>query len=272
VTATRHRGSAYRDDVTLDKPTAGAVSLDDLSSIEAVVFDIGGVFLVRDHGAIRDAVRRAGLDLPDDPERYLRAHHAGVRAISELLADVDALTESEHTWSQWERGYLTSLGVPPEQLDAGVRALIEVASDPTVPSAWRRVLDHNVAGFHRIVASGIPVAVVSNNDGTAEDQLRRFGICQVGAGPLPAVTVVVDSRLVGVAKPDPAIFRPALAALGTAPERTLYVGDTVHADVRGATAAGMPVVQLDPYDHHADFDHLRLPDVGALADLLLAGQ
>ena len=49
----------------------------------------------------------------------------------------------------------------------------------------------------------------------------------------------------------------------------LYVGDTVHADVRGAQAAGMPVVQLDPYDLHADFDHLRLPTVAALADLLL---
>ena len=56
---------------------------------------------------------------------------------------------------------------------------------------------------------------------------------------------------------------------GTDPARTLYVGDTVHADVRGAQAAGMPVVQLDPYDLHADFDHLRLPTVAALADLLL---
>lgn len=136
---------------------------------------------------------------------------------------------------------------------------------------WRQLLAENVDGFHRIVASGMPVAVVSNNNGTAEEQLRHFGICQVGPGPLPGVTLVVDSALVGVAKPDPAIFRPALEALGTAAARTLYVGDTVHADVHGAVAAGMPVVQLDPYDLHADFDHVRLPDVGALADLLLTG-
>ena len=72
------------------------------------------------------------------------------------------------------------------------------------------------------------------------------------------------------AKPDPAIFGPALAALGTDPARTLYVGDTVHADVHGATAAGMAVVQLDPYDHHAHFEHWRLPDLVALAEHLIA--
>jgi putative hydrolase of the HAD superfamily len=81
---------------------------------------------------------------------------------------------------------------------------------------------------------------------------------------------VVDSTLVGMAKPDPRIFEPMLAALGLPSERVLYVGDTVHADVRGATAAGLPVVQLDPLELHADFDHLRLPDVTAVVELLLA--
>ena len=66
-------------------------------------------------------------------------------------------------------------------------------------------------------------------------------------------------------EPDPAIFDPALEALGTARDRTLYVGDTVHADVLGAGRAGLPVVQLDPLDLHIDHDHWRLPDLDALA-------
>ena len=53
-----------------------------------------------------------------------------------------------------------------------------------------------------------------------------------------------------------------------AADGTLYVGDTVHADVRGARAAGMAMVQLDPYDDHAGFDHHRVRDLGELADLL----
>jgi hypothetical protein len=47
------------------------------------------------------------------------------------------------------------------------------------------------------------------------------------------------------------------------------VGDTVHADVLGASAAGIPVAQLDPYDLHLDFDHARFPDLEAVADWLL---
>jgi putative hydrolase of the HAD superfamily len=102
--------------------------------------------------------------------------------------------------------------------------------------------------------------------------MRVFGVCQVGDGPLHPVAAIVDSGAIGVAKPDPAIFTPALDALGTEPARTLYVGDMVHADVRGAEAAGMPVVQIDPYDHHASFGHARVRDLDHLADLLFGPQ
>ncbi|CAB5003825.1 MAG: HAD-IA family hydrolase [Actinobacteria bacterium] len=90
----------------------------------------------------------------------------------------------------------------------------------------------------------------------------------MGDGPFHSVAAIVDSGTVGVAKPDPAIFTPALEALGTVASRTLYVGDMVHADVRGAEAAGMPVVQIDPYRLHESFAHARVPHLDALADLL----
>ena len=41
--------------------------------------------------------------------------------------------------------------------------------------------------------------------------LRRSGVCQVGPGAGVAVRCVVDSHVVGVAKPDPAIFDHAVA-------------------------------------------------------------
>ncbi|NDH88881.1 MAG: GntR family transcriptional regulator [Actinobacteria bacterium] len=126
-------------------------------------------------------------------------------------------------------------------------------------------LEANIAAFHRI-STVRPVAIVSNNDGTAVEQCRNLGICQLEPdGPLPHVPAIVDSTTIGIAKPDPAIFDPALEALGTARDRTLYVGDTVHADVLGAGRAGLPVVQLDPLDLHVDHDHWRLPDLDALA-------
>jgi putative hydrolase of the HAD superfamily len=241
----------------------------DRTTIDAVVFDIGGVFTIRHHDFVRSALILGGFDAPSDPRAYHRAHHAAVRAMSDLLTDSGAVHEYEQgMWAHWERGYMRGLGVAEVQVAAAAEAVMAAASTTEIKDMWRQLLDENIEGFRRIVASGMPVAIVSNNDGTAEAQLRHFGICQVGAGPLSSVAIVVDSGVVGVAKPDPAIFRPALEALGTDPARTLYIGDTVHADVRGAQAAGMRVVQLDPYDLHADFDHARLATVAALADLL----
>jgi putative hydrolase of the HAD superfamily len=68
-----------------------------------------------------------------------------------------------------------------------------------------------------------------------------------------------------VAKPDPRIFAPALAALGLAAERVAYVGDSVAIDVRGARAAGLEPVLLDPYEDHTGADHAR---IASLHDLL----
>ncbi len=241
----------------------------DPARLDAVVFDIGGVFTVRHPEPVGDALRGAGFDVPWAAQAYRRAHFDAVRALTDLVGAARRVSEyDEASRRHVERAYVTSLGVPPDAADAAVDALVAGAAALTAAALWRLVLEENVAGFRRVAASGMPVAVVSNNDGTAAAQLRGFGIAQVGPGPCTEVVTVVDSRLVGVVKPDPAIFTPALAALGTAPARTLYVGDTVHADVLGASAAGMPVVQVDPYDLHAGFDHARVADVGVLADLL----
>ena len=115
------------------------------------------------------------------------------------------------------------------------------------------------------------LAVVSNSDGTVEDRLRTEGICQVGPGPGVPVAIVIDSDVVGVAKPDPAIFRLALEATGVAPERGLHIGDTVGADVDGARAAGVRPIHLDPYGFCTDGSHPHVPDLATVAAALLDG-
>ena len=255
--------------VTVNAVPSDVLTIDP-TTIDAVVFDIGGVFTVRHHEVIGGALRPAGFEMPEGPAAYHRAHHDAVRAMSDLLRAQNTVNEYEpELWLNWERGYLRSLGVPDERLEEAVRTVVGLLDDREIKTIWCQLLDENIVAFQRIVAAGIPVAIVSNNNGTAEAQLKHFEICQAGPGPLPSVAIVVDSTVVGHSKPDPAIFAPALEALGTDPARTLYVGDTVHADVHGARAAGMQVVQLDPYNLHSDFDHLRLPTVAALADLLL---
>jgi HAD superfamily hydrolase (TIGR01549 family) len=58
--------------------------------------------------------------------------------------------------------------------------------------------------------------------------------------------LLIVSEEVGVAKPDPAIFAIALEQLGVAPGEALFVGDSPEFDLRGAAAAGMPFVWMNP--------------------------
>ncbi len=77
---------------------------------------------------------------------------------------------------------------------------------------------------------------------------------------------VIDSHVVGVAKPDPAIFEHAAYEFGGIERsRIVYVGDSVTIDVAAATAAGLRPVLLDPYDDH---DGAPFERIGEVADLL----
>ena len=230
----------------------------DPTKVAAVVFDIGGVFLYPHYRAVEAKLVELVIDRPSHVGAYRRAHHAGVLALTAAaLDDRRPVDEASGAfWAHYDRAYATSLGAPSQHHDA-----LQVA----MRQAWDWRHDANVAAFHRLAAADVPVAIVSNNDGTAADQMRDHGVCQVGPGPLPSVAAIVDSGIEGVSKPDPAIFSPALDALDVEPARVLYVGDTVHADVNGATSAGMQVVQLDPFDHHAHFGHPRAVDVDELA-------
>lgn len=236
--------------------------------IDAVVFDMGGVFAVPAPGPMAELTAAVGVRVELDDAAARAAHYAGVAALTATLVHGAVRETDPSVWHAYDRAYFASTGLTGKALEEAVAAR-HAARTGGGDSAviWSHVLVENRAAFARI-ATVRPTAVVTNNNGTAVQQCLDMGICQVGDGPLPSVAAIVDSGVVGVAKPDPAIFRPALDALGTDAARTLYVGDTVHADVHGAIAAGMPVVQLDPYDHHVHFDHWRLPDVVALAEHL----
>ena len=227
-----------------------------------MVFDIGGVFLVPHPDPVREVLASLDLALGDDVA-FHRAHYGGVHAVSAL----DIPETDPAFWRHYVLAYLREIGVPDDQVEACLAAWASLYDQP-VQVTWRWAQQHNIDALVRFVAAGMPLAIVSNNDGSAPEQMRAFGVCQVGEGPFHSVVAIVDSGTIGVAKPDPAIFAPALEALGTAAARTLYVGDMVHADVRGAEAAGMPVVQIDPYDFHGSFTHARVRDLDELADLL----
>ena len=92
----------------------------------------------------------------------------------------------------------------------------------------------------RALAKKFPLALVTN--GIAMVQRRRFA-----ASPITAYfQAVVISEEVGVAKPDPRIFAPALEKIGVAAGEVLYVGDSVTSDMAAARNAGMDFCWLNP--------------------------
>jgi 2-haloalkanoic acid dehalogenase type II len=64
----------------------------------------------------------------------------------------------------------------------------------------------------------------------------------------------------GSAKPDPAIFLAACAALDVAPEDAVYVGDDILLDVQGAQRAGLRAVWLNRTGSTRHLEHGVVPD------------
>jgi len=127
----------------------------------------------------------------------------------------------------------------------------------------------SIDGLRQLQARRLKLGIVSNADGTIEEQLRRGEICQVGEGLGVPVLAIIDSGVVGVSKPAAEIFRHALDPIGVAPERALYVGDTVRYDVRGARAAGLVPVHFDPYDLCPEReDHAHIGVLGEVQELI----
>jgi putative hydrolase of the HAD superfamily len=235
------------------------MSLDllDISRIEAVLFDVGGVFFIPSHVVLRPLLADLEVTAPDDSS-FRRAHYAGIRHCEDELGD-DAF------WTGYNSRYVESLGIEDSDRTRVGEAIHGVWLSGM--RLWTWVQDDAVAALARI-ATFTRVGIVSNADGTVERDLARFGVCQVGEGAGTNVEVIVDSTVVGVAKPNPEIFRFALEAMDLQAEQCLYVGDAYRYDVVGALRAGLQVVHFDPYELHSDATHARTRSLDELADLL----
>ena len=227
--------------------------MSDIPDFDALTLDVGGVFVVPEHDRLHDALAAAGLVV--DPERFWDGHYLAMHAV-----DVDQ--SPAETFGTYVPAFCHHVGYRDDDLDAAVAAL-EPLFGPS--GLWTSPIADSVTALQALHDAAIPMAVVSNADGTVREILEAAGVCQPGPGPLVPVVTIVDSGALGIAKPDPRIFAPALDALGTDPARTLHVGDSVHYDIRGAQAAGMPAVHFDPRSLCPLDDH---PHITSLLDLL----
>lgn len=221
-----------------------------LPEFDALTLDVGGVFVVPEHAKLSEALAGAGIHV--DPARFWDGHYRAMHG-------VDAARSPAETFDAYVPAFCHHLGLRGPDFDAAVAAIGALFG----PSGlWREPIPDSVSAVRELHEAGIPMAIVSNADGTVAEILATAGVCQTGPGPLVPVAAIIDSGHAGVAKPDPGIFELALRALGTEPARTLHVGDSVHYDIEGAAAAGMPAAHFDPrrlceLDDHPHLTSLR---------------
>lgn len=139
------------------------------------------------------------------------------------------------------------------------RARLQEGAKKTI-GAWQAfvTLDPEAPPVLEKLSANHALALVSNFDHPPHvtDLLRQTGLDQ----HLP---VVVVSGAVGIKKPDPGIFAPAIEAVGITPRRIAHVGDAPE-DILAAHGAGMTPVRLQrdddtEGDRAADFRHSPVP-------------
>jgi putative hydrolase of the HAD superfamily len=221
----------------------------------AILFDLWGTLVPGIPPSVRDAVSVAmAADLGVDPDAFAAAYRESYR---------DRFTGATGTLEQTVAGLARRCGGEPSA--AAVARAAGRRLDLT-----RRLLrsdDETLAVLDALLARGVALALVS--DSSAETPALWPG------SPLSArVPVTAFSCLLGVRKPDPAIYRHALGRLGLEPGACLYVGDGGGGELTGAAALGLQVVRLrppggDPSDRYDDDDSFGGPEVAALADLLM---
>jgi putative hydrolase of the HAD superfamily len=182
-------------------------------AIQGVIFDFGGVVhnmrfdvarqLEREHGLERNTLLRTLYD--SDEWREIQVGRGDIEA--------------------WRA--------------TAQRRLDEAAGRPLPPLhlQWREsmgLIGPNVA-LIRSLRPPYRLAVLSNADRTLEDRMRD------GLGIHHLFDTVVCSAVVGMAKPDHAVYRLTAERLGLAPEACVFVDDFDH-NVAAAREVGMTAI------------------------------
>lgn len=220
---------------------------------DAVLFDAGGVLVLPDPTVLAPLLAPYGGDRSIESHR--RAHYAAMAAKSRQRAD-------EADWDAYNVTYVEMVGCRAEIRDHAV----EVLDHTRTPFLWRWAIPETLTALAKLAAAGVPIGVVSNASGQIERVLRHAEICTIDGGCGVQVRVIVDSHVVGVAKPDPRIFDHALVHFTEFDrDRIAYVGDSVTMDVDSATGAGLHPLLLDPY---ADHDGAAYETIGSVDQIL----
>jgi putative hydrolase of the HAD superfamily len=224
--------------------------------------DAGNTVIFLDHARLAMLLARHGF--PTDAATLIRTEGAAKRRHARGdMVHVKWPRMDEPGARGWGAMIATTAreaGFPADRLSA---LIDDLWNEHTKLNLWSLVPDGFGPAIERARARGVRVVLVSNSEGMLDALFARLGI-------LEHFDRLVDSGKVGVEKPDPRIFRMALANLGVSPGEALHLGDMYSTDVVGARAARMRAALVDPHRHYDGMypDVPRVEGVVAVAEAL----
>jgi putative hydrolase of the HAD superfamily len=246
------RSDFARASVGREVPRLSLASTD--LDVDAVLFDAGGTLIRLDYAYMRACAQRRNHEVSD--AALARAEAVVRREIDRRAAQSGGPRDRDaDRVAMYFGAVLESAGVA---RDAAEEAAIELAEEHARSNLWRVAMPGAAEVVAALRARGFRVGVVSNADGRAAALLAAAGLA-------PHLETIVDSHLEGIEKPDPEIFRRALARIDVPAARAVYVGDIFAIDVLGARAAGLSAILIDETGGYAG---VACPRIAALAELL----
>lgn len=231
-----------------------------MENIKGIIFDYGGT--IDSHGdhwseVIWDGYRDAGVEVSksDFRDAYVETERelARTRHILPHHNFYDLLLIK----MKLELGVLVSRGqLLPDNTYSLAIAIAEYCYDRAKSSVEdaRPVLETLYKHY--------PMVLVSNFYGNVESVLTDFDLRRYFGH-------IVESAVVGVRKPDPAIFALGVDALGLQPQEVLVVGDSLRKDILPAESLGCRVAWLKGKGWTPEEDAVTHPSViSDLRDIL----
>lgn len=202
-------------------------------TIEAVVFDFGGVFTASPFTGIHAWHEAKGLD--------------PVQGVRVVFGPYDQ--DTDHPWHRLERGEIALMAAA-EQIKA---VAAEEGLDIELSEMFGSMGGSGVRTD--MVDKAIEIRKAGYRTGLITNNIKEFSDGWRAMIPVDDMfEVIVDSSAVGMRKPDPRIYTMCLEQLGVAPERSVFLDDAP-GNIAAANALGMHGILVE--DDHS----------GAMAEL-----
>lgn len=232
------------------------------ANVRGIVFDYGGTIDTRgDHWShiIRQAWEHEGLTFTEKQFRDSYVHAERALAAERIILPGDDFYALMLKKARIELSHLAAVtGREPfgDSVAAGIAGYCNSYAAACIREA-EPVL--------RALSGSYPLVLVSNFYGNVDEVLRSFGIRGYFRG-------IIESAVVGVRKPSPAIFRLGCVALGMETGNVLVVGDSLRKDIEPARSIGCQTAWIKgrgwTAEEDAAADPALIPSLHALLALV----